>query len=69
MVNSWKKLLISVRNKKRAGYILLTSILVLVVACTVIIWQYHYYSGQWKIENQLTQQFIRQARANLQHLN
>ncbi|MFQ9705476.1 MAG: hypothetical protein ACLRX6_00040 [Limosilactobacillus pontis] len=51
--------------RKRSGYVLLTAMIILMVICLTVVWQYHYYSQQWAIEDQLARHFLREAAHNL----
>lgn len=64
MVKDWRELFSFIKSK-RPGYALLTGMIVLTVICLAVVWQYHYYNEQWAIENQLAQQFLREAAHNL----
>lgn len=64
MVKNWWGLFSSI-TRKRSGYVLLTAMIVLMVICLAVVWQYHYYSQQWAIENQLARNFLREAAHNL----
>lgn len=64
MVKYWWGLF-SFITSKRPGYALLTAMIVLIVICLTVVWQYHYYSQQWLIEDRLARQFFREAVHNL----
>lgn len=64
MVKNWWESCNFIRNR-RPGYALLTGMMVLMIICLAVVWQYHYYSEQWVIEDQLAQQFLREAARNL----
>lgn len=64
MVKDWRELFNFIKSK-RPGYALLTGMIVLTIICLAVVWQYHYYSEQWAIEDQLARQFLREAAHNL----
>lgn len=64
MVKRWRELFNFI-NDKRPGYVLLTGIVLLMLICLTVVWQYHYYTQQWITEEQLTRQFLREAAHNL----
>lgn len=64
MVKNWLALFSFIMSKHR-GYALLTGMIVLSIICLAVGWQYHYYTAQWVIEDQLIQQFLHEAARNL----
>ena len=64
MVKDWRELFNFIKSK-RSGYALLTGMIILTIICLAVVWQYHYYSEQWAIEDQLARQFLREAAHNL----
>ena len=64
MVKNWLALLSFIMSKHR-GYALLTGMIVLSIICLAVVWQKHYYTEQWAIEDQLIQQFLHEAARNL----
>lgn len=64
MASNWRALFSFIQSSQR-GYALLTGMIVLAVICLAVVWQYHYYTEQWLIEDQLVHQFLREAAHNL----
>lgn len=64
MVKNWLASFSFIMSKRR-GYALLTGMIVLSIICLAVVWQYHYYTEQWAIEDQLIQQFLHEAARNL----
>lgn len=64
MVKNWLALFSFIMSKHR-GYALLTGMIVLSIICLAVVWQYHYYTAQWIIEDQLIKQLLHEAARNL----
>ncbi|MGM9907749.1 hypothetical protein [Limosilactobacillus sp.] len=64
MASNWREFFSFIQSSQR-GYALLTGMIVLAVICLAVVWQYHYYTEQWLIEDQLVRQFLREAAHNL----
>lgn len=67
MGNIWQELLSFIPHKptKQGGYVLLTSIIVLLVTSTVIVYQYRYYADYQQLERRLYQDCLSKIHANL----
>lgn len=64
MVKNWRELFSSIRIRL-SGYALVTGMIILTIVCLAVVWQYHFYAQQWVLEDQLAQQFLKEAAHNL----
>lgn len=56
-------------SDRQQGYVMITSLLVLSCICVTLVFQYHYYATQYRLEKQLTDELIAQAQQNIQREN